>query len=136
MRSGVRPLMHNGFTLIELLIVVVIIGILASIAIPKFASIREKSYVAAVTSDLKVLAAQMEIYQSKSQIYPANVSLLTDFTASEGVNVTINEATLGQGWAATGFHDAVAARQCGIFYGNGSAANAVPATSPGVVTCN
>jgi len=128
--------MHNGFTLIELLIVVVIIGILASIAIPKFASIREKSYVAAVTSDLKVLAAQMEIYQSKSQIYPANVSLLTDFTASEGVNVTINEATLGQGWAATGFHDAVAARQCGIFYGNGSAANAVPATSPGVVTCN
>ena len=35
---------HKGFTLIELLIVVVIIGISASIAIPKFSTVREKAY--------------------------------------------------------------------------------------------
>ena len=38
---------RDSFTLIELLIVVVIIGIPASIAIPKFSSTREKAYFAA-----------------------------------------------------------------------------------------
>jgi len=135
MRSSVTPQKHHGFTLIELLIVMVIIGILASIAVPKFSSAREKAFVAAVTSDLKVLSSQMAIYQAENQTYPGNISLLTLFLTSEGVNVVINEANLGLGWAATGYHDAVAGKQCGIFYGNGSAANAVPATTPGVVTC-
>ena len=53
---------QKGFTLIELLIVVVIIGILAAIAIPKFSSTREKAYFAAMKSDLKNLASQQEIY--------------------------------------------------------------------------
>ena len=38
-------------------------------------------------------------------VYPADIALLTDFTLSEGVNLTINEATAGTGWAATGTHD-------------------------------
>ena len=135
MRSGVTPRARQGFTLIELLIVVVIIGILASIAIPKYSSVREKSYVAAVTSDLKILATKMEIYQSDNQNYPANLSLLTTFNLSPGVNIVINEANVGAGWAATGYHDGVTGTQCGIFFGNGSAANAVPAITPGVVTC-
>ena len=59
----------KGFTLIELLIVVVIIGILAAIAIPKFSATREKAYFAALKSDLKNLASQEEIYYSDNYTY-------------------------------------------------------------------
>ena len=53
---------RKGFTLIELLIVVVIIGILAAIAIPKFANTKDKAYVAAMKSDLRNLATYEEQY--------------------------------------------------------------------------
>ena len=52
----------KGFTLIELLIVVVIIGILAAIAIPKFANTKEKAYIAAMKSDLRNLVTAQESY--------------------------------------------------------------------------
>src|ERR1700738_4766139 len=52
----------KGFTLIELLIVVVIIGILAAIAIPKFANTKTKAYTAAMKSDLRNLVTYEEQY--------------------------------------------------------------------------
>jgi type IV pilus assembly protein PilA len=52
----------KGFTLIELLIVVVIIGILAAIAIPRFATTKDKAYVAQMKSDLRNLATYEEQY--------------------------------------------------------------------------
>ncbi len=126
---------RRGFTLIELLIVLVIIGVLAGISIPRYSSAKEKAFISSVVSDLKIMAAQMEIYQSENLSYPASIALLTDLTVSEGVNLTINEATAGTGWAATGNHDGLAGSQCGIYYGDGTPANAVPATSPGIVMC-
>ena len=133
--NAVIPETRRGFTLIELLIVLVIIGVLAGISIPRYTSARENAFIAAVMSDLKVMAAQMEIYQAENLTYPADITLLTDFVMSKGVTLTINEATAGTGWAATGNHDGLGGGQCGIYYGNGSASNAVPATSPGIVTC-
>jgi prepilin-type N-terminal cleavage/methylation domain-containing protein len=125
---------NNGFTLIELLIVVVVIGILATIAIPKFSSMRTKAFVAAVTSDLKNVASQQEIYLSNQFSYASTVTVM-DITITDQVTITINEAT-GTGWAATGTHAGLAGQQCGIFYGNAAAAGGAPATVPGQVLCN
>jgi type IV pilus assembly protein PilA len=61
---------NNGFTLIELLIVVAIIGILAAVAIPQFASYRQKGYNSAATSDLKNAKTTFEAYFADNQYYP------------------------------------------------------------------
>src|SRR5947207_4483053 len=64
--QGDAQMNRKGFTLIELLIVVVIIGILAAIAIPKFANTKEKAYLASMKSDLRNLVTAEEAYYAES----------------------------------------------------------------------
>ena len=109
----------KGFTLIELLIVVVIIGILAAIAIPKFANTKEKAYVATMKSDLRTLATAQEGYFADNVTY--TTSLGTAFTASTGVTVTIGTAT-GTGWSATASHTGAPTKTCSIFSGDATIA--------------
>ena len=100
----------KGFTLIELLIVVVIIGILAAIAIPKFANTKDKAYVAAMKSDLRNLATYEEQYAADNNgAYFAGTATmatpLQGFTPSQ--NVTITAAIVAgppQSWTATASH--------------------------------
>ena len=125
---------RTGFTLIELLIVVVIIGILAAIAIPKFSSAREKSFRSAMMSDLRNLAGLQEIYHSANQTYSTSLTDL-EATTSDGVTVTVNEAT-GTGWAATAAHAGIVAQQCGVYHGNAAASGGSPAAVPGVIQCS
>src|SRR5439155_16954963 len=64
---------RTGFTLLELLIVVVIIGLLAAIAIPKFANTKEKAYIASMKSDLRNLMTAEEAYFADSMAYTDQV---------------------------------------------------------------
>jgi prepilin-type N-terminal cleavage/methylation domain-containing protein len=79
---------RKGFTLIELLIVVVIIGILAAIAIPKFSNTKEKAYMAAMKSDLRNLVTAEEAYFADNTTYTA-VQADMNYNASAGVTVVV-----------------------------------------------
>jgi prepilin-type N-terminal cleavage/methylation domain-containing protein len=123
---------RRGFTLIELLIVVVIIGLLASIAIPKFANTKEKTYVAQLKSDLRNLATAQEAFFYDSMYYTTNLMALNNFRGSSGVTQTVNEAT-PSGWSATATHAQVT-RECYLFSGN--AAPVGNSTVDGKITCS
>jgi prepilin-type N-terminal cleavage/methylation domain-containing protein len=100
----------KGFTLIELLIVVVIIGILAAIAIPKFANTKEKAYVAAMKSDLRNLATYEEQYAADnngayfSGTATGPASMASGFTPSQNVTVIATATTVPDNWSATATH--------------------------------
>ncbi len=133
---------QKGFTLIELLIVVVIIGILAAIAIPKFANTKEKAYLASMKSDLRNMATAQESWFADNQTYltgttsnrppgaPAPLGT-TGYVPSSGVQV-VATATAGTGWSGIATHTATT-KSCAMFIGVAAVA---PATVDGEPRCD
>ena len=103
---------RKGFTLIELLIVVVIIGILAAIAIPKFANTKSKAYITAMKSDLRNLVTAEEAFFSDSSKYTATLTQLK-YQNSTGVNPPTILVGAGY-WTATVDHTQLPGMTCGL----------------------
>src|SRR5215217_2006438 len=131
--SGSRPMTHikRGFTLIELLIVVVVIGILASISVPKFQASKGKAYFAGMKSDLHNLTTAQEAYFYDRASYTTVLDSLK-FLTSKGNTVTITEGTT-TGWSATSQNENSYPHFCTLYIG--SATPVAPATASGVVAC-
>lgn len=121
----------QGFTLIELLIVVVIIGILAAIAVPKFQNTKGKAFASSLKSDLRNLSSAQEDYFYFNETYTGAIGSLS-FKPSPGVVLTITESD-ARGWSATTTHPAAAPLTCAVFYGQASAV--APAIAEGQVAC-
>ncbi len=125
------PRAARGFTLIELLIVVVIIGILAAIAVPKFANTKGKAEAAAMREDLRNLATMQESYFYNNAVYTTSISAL-QFSSSPGDTITISTAS-ATGWTASVTNVMASPSTCAVFYG--SVAPAAPATIEGNIAC-
>jgi len=122
---------RRGFTLIELLIVVVIIGILAAIAIPKFQSTKGKANAATLKSDLRNLATAQEAYFYEKQTYTTSVAAL-NVSLSTGVTITWGTVN-GAGWSAKITHPLAYPIECAMFIGG--VPPFPPATVEGQLLC-
>ena len=123
---------RSGFTLIELLVVVIIIGVLAAIAIPKFQNSKGKANAASMKSDLHGLALTQENYFYEKSTYAGNLTDL-NFTPSRGVTITISDNSSG-GWAATSWHPMASPLVCGLYVGGTTTPPFTPMVE-GVVSC-
>jgi type IV pilus assembly protein PilA len=134
-----QPHRHAGFTLIELLIVIVIIGILAAIAIPKFNNTKRRANRSAGIADLRNLATAQEGFYADSDRYGAIAdTALMRFSLSRGntgLIITLTGAPPGSsGWNAV--LAVPGASSCGIFVGAAPAPAGMPAGNPdGVPVC-
>ena len=99
MRRFNRP----GFTFIELLTVMIVIGLLAAIGVPRIRGMKERSYQATLRSDLGALRTAQEAYFVEHDRYATVVSAL-DLRLSRNVSVDIESSDPYRGWKAAARH--------------------------------
>lgn len=125
---------RKGFTLIELLIVVVIIGILAAVAIPKFASTKDKAKLSSVKTDVRNLMSVMEGLASDNGAYSDPAATDYNLSPNNTVAVTLD----GTSGSATGY--TIVVTNASISSGTNSCqvkvgTAATVATDDGKITC-
>ena len=65
-----RPLRHRGFTLIEIMVVIVILGILAALVVPRVLERPDEARVVAARNDVAAIAQALKLYRLDNQRYP------------------------------------------------------------------
>ena len=122
-----------GVTLVELLVVLVLVGVLASIAIFRYQQVQDRGLYATLESDLRTLSIHQELYHSEHDTYAA-VASLADYTPSApGAAVTVTFADKS-GWAAYASHAGLPGHRCSLFMGTAPAEP--PATVAGAIACD
>ena len=119
---------RDGFTLIELLIVMALIGLLATIAIPRLTNTKERAQVAAMKTDLRNLVTMEENFLAENQNY--TIDLGTAYHVSPA-NRTPAITLTSDGWTAV-ITSSNTTQQCAVFVGSTPLA---PATREGAPAC-
>lgn len=92
-------IVQHGFTLIEIMVVVVIMGILAALVVPKLMGRTDDARIIAARQDIATLMQALKLYKLDNQRYP---------TTEQGLEALINKPTAGpapNGWKAGGYLD-------------------------------
>lgn len=111
---------RRGFTITELLIVIVVIGVLAAIAIPRFMSSKRQAYMSAMKSDLRNIVSAAETQFAEDGSY-------ANFVAPRGsAGVTLTYSGTSTGWSATATHASSPGIVCSIARGPAAGTSTEP----------
>ncbi|MEO8599236.1 MAG: type II secretion system major pseudopilin GspG [bacterium] len=93
--------LQRGFTLIEIMVVVVIMGVLAALVVPKLMGRTEEARIAAAKQDISTIMQALKLYRLDNQRYP---------TTEQGLAALTTRPTSGpaaNGWKTGGYLDKV-----------------------------
>ena len=76
----------TGFTLVEIMIVVVILGILAAVVVPKLLDRPDQARITAAKSDIAVIMQQLKLYRLDNTTYPSTDQGLGALTVKPATN--------------------------------------------------
>ena len=131
MKPGIKSNAQGGFTLIELIVVIVILGILAATALPKFASLGGDARVASLNGARGALTATAAMAHAKWLVNPASV--VANKLNVEGQDINM----LANGYPAADSSTALAAGLADsdyrVFTATGTNLPTIPANSMVVV---
>jgi type IV pilus assembly protein PilA len=120
---------RKGFTFVELLVVMLFIGALSSMAVPRFREYKTRAFVAAMESDLGNLRIAQEAHWAENQRYATDTTAL-EFRRTVNVSLQITSQDVLGGYTAVATHANVPGRQCLTAMG----AEAAP-REPGSISC-